>query len=174
MAVTVYNRQKKLSLPRKTINLLKRGVGICAGQNGFAHPFDVSVTLVDNDRIAQMNWEYRNIQVPTDVLSFPLLDYNHGVLDIQPGDLDPYTNRVELGDIIISVEKAQEQAVSYGHSLERELAFLAVHGMLHLLGYDHEEPDEEQDMIQRQERVLEELGLARKPVFGEGSGRDEE
>lgn len=150
-----------LSLPRETISLLKKGVRLCAEQNGFAYPFDVYITLVDNERIAQINGEYRNIQAPTDVLSFPLLTYNEGVPDIQPGDLDPHTKRVALGDIVISVEKAQEQADSYGHSFEREITFLAVHGMLHLLGYDHERPDEEKDMFQRQERVLQALQLTR-------------
>ncbi|SHJ50851.1 rRNA maturation RNase YbeY [Thermoclostridium caenicola] len=161
MAVTVYNRQKIISLPREIISLIKKGVRLCARQNGFTHPYDVWITLVDNDRIAQINEEHRNIQAPTDVLSFPLLDFSGGVLDIQPGDIDPHTKRVALGDIIISVEKAQEQADAYGHSFEREIAFLAVHGMLHLLGYDHEQPDEEKDMIQRQERVLQELNLPR-------------
>ncbi|HPU45401.1 MAG: rRNA maturation RNase YbeY [Clostridiaceae bacterium] len=173
MAVTVYNRQKKLSLPRETISLLKKGVLLCARQNGFAHPFDVFVTLVDNDLIAQMNSEYRNNHAPTDVLSFPLIEYNDGVPDIQPGDIDPDTNRVALGDIFISVEKAREQAASYGHSFEREIVFLAVHGMLHLLGYDHEKPDEEKDMIRRQEKVLGELGLTRQPASCESGDMDE-
>jgi len=157
----VYNRQKIISLPREIISLIKKGVRLCARQNGFTHPYDVWITLVDNDRIAQINEEHRNIQAPTDVLSFPLLDFSGGVPDIQPGDIDPHTKMVALGDIIISVEKAQEQADAYGHSFEREIAFLAVHGMLHLLGYDHEQPDEEKDMIQRQERVLQELNLPR-------------
>jgi len=161
MAVTVYNRQRIISLPREIISLLKKGARLCARQNGFAHPFDVCITLVDNDRIEQINAEYRNIQAPTDVLSFPLLHFKDGTPEIQPGDLDPRTGRVALGDIIISVEKAREQADAYGHSFEREIAFLAVHGMLHLLGYDHEQPDEEKEMIQRQERVLQELHLPR-------------
>lgn len=130
--------------------------------------------MVDNDRIAQINKEYRNIPAPTDVLSFPLLDFKDGEPDIRPEDLDPYTNRAALGDIIISVERAREQANSYGHSFEREITFLAVHGMLHLLGYDHEQPHEEKDMVQRQERVLEELGLTRQPASGEGGGTHEE
>lgn len=119
------------------------------------------ITLVDNERIGQINAEYRNIQDPTDVLSFPLLHFRDGAPEIQPGDLDPHTGKVALGDIVISVEKAREQADAYGHTFEREIAFLAVHGMLHLLGYDHEQPDEEKDMIQRQERVLQELNLPR-------------
>ncbi|MDI9513532.1 MAG: rRNA maturation RNase YbeY [Clostridiaceae bacterium] len=174
MAVTVYNQQRIRSLPRETISLLKRAVLLCARQNGFEIPFDVCITLVDNDRMAQMNMEYRNIQAPTDVLSFPLLDFIDGVPDIQPGDMDPHTNRIALGDIVISVEKAQEQASSYGHSFEREIAFLSVHGMLHLLGYDHEQPDEEKDMFQRQEEVLKELQLTRQSVFGESGDINEE
>ena len=95
------------------------------------------------------------------MLSFPLMTYSKGKPDIQPGDFDPDSKRVPMGDIMVSVEKALEQADRFGHSFERELAFLSVHGMLHLLGYDHESPEEEKDMIQRQEEVLEELGLPR-------------
>jgi len=108
------------------------------------------------------------------VLSFPLLDSSGGVPEIQPGDIDPFTGRVALGDIFISVEKAREQAAVFGHSFEREIAFLAVHGMLHLLGYDHEKPGEEEDMIRRQEKVLKELGLTRQPCSSESGGGDEE
>lgn len=128
---------------------------------------------MDNETIAQLNSEYRNIRRPTDVLSFPLLEYIDGKPDIQPGDIDPRTKRVALGDIVISVEKAMEQAESYGHSFEREIAFLAVHGMLHLLGYDHEKPEEEKDMFLRQEAVLKELGLPRQPVSDESGSTDE-
>lgn len=170
----MYNRQKKLTLPRETINLLKKGVRLCAKKNGFTRPFDVCITLVDNETIARLNGEYRNINSPTDVLSFPLLEFSGGIPEIMPGDIDPITKRVALGDIIISAEKAREQAENYGHSFEREITFLAVHGMLHLLGYDHEKPDEEKEMFRRQEEVLQELGLRRGHDVGESGGEDEE
>lgn len=99
---------------------------------------------------------------PTDVLSFPLLEYNDRVPIILPGDIDPETDRISLGDIIISVERAEAQANDYGHSFDREIVFLAVHGMLHLLGHDHMNKEEEAIMIERQRAVLEEIGLKRE------------
>ena len=85
-----------------------------------------------------------------------------GEPEILPGDIDPETNRISLGDIVISTEKAAEQAESYGHSLERELSFLAVHGILHLLGYDHMDAEQEKIMFDKQEQVLEELDIKRE------------
>lgn len=99
--------------------------------------------------------------MPTDVLSFPLIEYSDGKPHIEPGDIDPGSGRVFLGDIVISVDKALEQAQAYGHSGEREFAFLAVHGTLHLLGYDHESREDEETMFSVQEDILEEMGLSR-------------
>lgn len=96
------------------------------------------------------------------MLSFPLVEYVDLTPSLSPGDIDPETNRVSLGDILISVEKASEQAQSYGHSFDREIVFLAVHGMLHLLGYDHENEQDEKVMFDKQEEVLGELGLKRE------------
>jgi probable rRNA maturation factor len=162
MKTMVYNRQKKIKLSRETRSLIRKAAKICEKRNGFQFPCEACIMLVDNEEIKRLNSKFRNIDAPTDVLSFPLMTYSKKNPDIRPGDLDPDTKRVPLGDIMISVEKALEQAESYGHSPERELAFLAVHGMLHLLGYDHETPEEEKDMFQRQEEVLRELGLARE------------
>ena len=110
------------------------------------------MTIVDNDRIRELNREYRNIDRATDVLSFPLNERS----EILSGTAD-----AELGDIVISMEKAISQAGEYGHSVDRELAFLAVHSTLHLLGYDHESEDEEKDMFARQEKILADMGLSR-------------
>ncbi|MBX6395245.1 MAG: rRNA maturation RNase YbeY [Alicyclobacillaceae bacterium] len=115
---------------------------------------EVSVTLVDDRRIWELNREYRGVDRPTDVLSFAMRE----------GEEEPVLGedgRELLGDIIISVETAERQAREYGHSLERELAFLAVHGFLHLLGYDHQSPEEEGVMFAKQEEVLTALGLVR-------------
>jgi probable rRNA maturation factor len=108
---------------------------------------EVSVTVVDDDRIKELNSAHRGIDSPTDVLSFPLNDGD----DI--GE--------ELGDIVISIERADYQAKEYGHSLDRELAFLTVHSTLHLLGYDHMTEEEEKDMFGRQEKILNSMGLSR-------------
>ena len=107
------------------------------------------MTYTDNQQIHELNLQYRGVDRPTDVLSFPLMDFS--------GESDEPV--VSLGDIVISLEKAQEQADEYGHSFEREVAFLTVHSMLHLLGYDHMEEDEERDMRARQRTVMELLGL---------------
>lgn len=118
---------------------------------------ELSVTFVTNERIQQINSEYRNIDRPTDVISFALEDEVEGEQELLLSDENP----VLLGDIIISVEKAKEQAEEYGHSFSRELGFLAVHGFLHLLGYDHMNEQEEKEMFKRQDVILESYGLNR-------------
>jgi probable rRNA maturation factor len=115
---------------------------------------EVSFSLVNNEEIHELNRTYRGIDRPTDVLSFPLIDFeNEGMPDGR--------STIVLGDIIISIEKAQQQAEEYGHSLKRELAFLTAHSMLHLLGYDHMVEDEERVMFQKQEEILAGLGITR-------------
>lgn len=131
-------------------------------------PYEVelNVILTDNSAIQEINREYREIDAPTDVLSFPMLDYD------SPSDFshledkveecfNPETGELVLGDIILSLEKVLEQAEEYGHSLERELAFLVAHSMMHLFGYDHMEEEERVLMEERQGRVLTELQYLR-------------
>jgi probable rRNA maturation factor len=118
-------------------------------------PVEVSVTIVDNERIHQLNKEYRDVDRPTDVLSFPLWEPDEEWV------IDEEEERVALGDIVISLPKAKEQAEAYGHSLDREVGFLAVHGFLHLLGYDHETKEEEKEMFAKQEEILSLVGLHR-------------
>ncbi|ATF12622.1 rRNA maturation RNase YbeY [Brevibacillus sp. HB1.2] len=122
---------------------------------------EVVVTLVNNERIHELNRDYRGVDRPTDVLSFAMNEPGEGEMEIfiDEDEASEFPNM--LGDIIISVPKAQEQAEDYGHSFERELGFLTVHGFLHLLGYDHGTPEEEKEMFSRQEKVLEEIGLTR-------------
>ena len=110
-------------------------------------PRNVSVLITDNDETHELNLEYRQKDSPTDVLSFPLFD--------EDGNLD----EEELGDIVISLERAKAQAEEYNHSLKREVAFLTAHSMLHLLGYDHE--NGEQEMYTKQDDILNELGITR-------------
>lgn len=132
----------------------------------FDYPFDgqVTVTITDNEGIRAFNKEFRNIDAPTDVLSFPLNDFYRGVPDAEMGELiDPVTHDVPLGDMIISVERAREQAADFGHGLARECAYLTVHSMLHLVGYDHvDEGEEKAAMRQKEEEILAVLGLTRK------------
>ncbi|MEB3186769.1 MAG: rRNA maturation RNase YbeY [bacterium] len=114
---------------------------------------EISVTFVDDASIQELNREHRGKDRPTDVLSFPQWD--------PEDELPPAPLPIPLGDIVISVETAERQASEYGHSLEREIGFLLAHGLLHLLGLDHETPEEESVMRERQRRLLEAVGLSR-------------
>lgn len=149
------NSQKMYKITPQLRALIKR----CCEQTLTFEDIDdnaqVSVSFVDNDEIHALNKEYRNVDRSTDVLSFPLGDENGF-------DVDNSSNAILLGDIVISVEKAIAQAEEYGHSTEREIAFLTVHSMLHLLGYDHETSEQdEKDMFARQEEILSQLGITR-------------
>lgn len=162
MKLTVYNRQKAQTIAKDTLKLIEKAAKLCVKKEGFPYPCEAFITLVDNTDIRDINKEHRGIDKATDVLSFPLIEYVDNKPDIVPGDIDPETNRVSLGDIVISVEKAKEQAESFGHTEEREYAFLAVHGMLHLLGFDHETKEQEDVMFSKQEMILIEMGLNRE------------
>lgn len=118
---------------------------------------EVCVSVVHNDRIHELNRDYRNQDRPTDVLSFALTEQGDGEIEIIGDESLPNV----LGDIVISIDKAKEQAEAYGHSFERELAFLTVHGFLHLLGYDHMTEEDEKIMFQKQEEILNAYGLQR-------------
>ncbi|MCP3764271.1 rRNA maturation RNase YbeY [Domibacillus sp. A3M-37] len=117
---------------------------------------EVSVTFVTNDRIQEMNRDYREKDAPTDVISFALEEMGEDEVVITGAD----SPRI-LGDIIISIDRAKEQAEEYGHSFERELGFLTVHGFLHLLGYDHMNEQDEKEMFGRQKDILDAYGLER-------------
>lgn len=153
--VLITNAQKTVKIPSGLRILIRRSCNAVLEFEHFEGPAEISVTFVDNARIAELNNQYRNKPMPTDVLSFPLG---------QDGkyDLDEDTGCKLLGDVVISMEKAMEQAELYGHSLQREVAFLTVHSMLHLLGYDHENGGlEAVRMREKEEAVLIQLGLPR-------------
>ncbi len=129
---------------------------------------EVNVRLTENEGIRRLNQEFRDLDVPTDVLSFPMVEYEVPAdfsqlespeAQIMYFNLD--TGELLLGDIVISLERAREQSEEYGHSMERELAFLTAHSMLHLMGYDHMEEDERELMEQKQENILQNLGITR-------------
>ena len=132
----------------------------------FEYPFDamVDVTVTDDAGIREYNREYREIDKATDVLSFPMGDFYQSVPQTPPGMMmDPGTGMLPLGDMIISAERARAQAKEYGHSFARECAYLTVHSMLHLLGYDHLDEDvEKAAMRAEEEAILAKLGLSRK------------
>lgn len=128
-----------------------------AKQESIEEDAEVSVLIVTNERIQQLNGEYRDKPVPTDVLSFAMEEETED----DEFHLADFEMPRMLGDIIISIEKAREQANDYGHSFMRELAFLSVHGFLHLLGYDHETEEEERVMFQKQRELLNAYGFER-------------
>ena len=117
---------------------------------------ELSITIVDNETIQEINKQYRDKDQPTDVISFALEEHGEEEIEIRGDNLPRH-----LGDIIISIEKVNEQANEYGHSFNRELGFLAVHGFLHLLGYDHMTTEEEKEMMERQDHLLDDFGLTR-------------
>ena len=153
--VYISNQQNAVKIPTGIRLLVRRCCSAVLQMEEFFDPAEVSVTFVDNEQIRELNAEYRNKDSATDVLSFPLGE--DGVYDT-----NMETGALLLGDIIISVPRAIEQAEMYGHSLRREIGFLTVHSMLHLLGYDHEnEGIEAVRMREKEEQVLNKLGLKR-------------
>ena len=149
------NDQDKFPVTYKLKMLLRRAVDATLAYEQYGNPCEVSVTLTDNEKIHALNKQYREVDKPTDVLSFPLFDFE-GETEEPPIDEVMST----LGDIVISLEKAREQAEEYGHSFERETAFLCVHSMLHLLGYDHERSEEEDvEMRSKQSEIMKIMGL---------------
>lgn len=120
---------------------------------------ELSVTFVTKDEIRALNSEYRGIDKPTDVLSFPQFEKEE--LDAYRSEPDEIPDELMLGDVVISKDKAEEQAVEFGHSFERELIYLFTHSVLHLLGYDHEEADDKIVMRRREEEIMDWLGIPR-------------
>ena len=146
--------------------LAKRVVDFCLDYVSFPYEAEVNLTLTDNDGIHAINKEFRQIDRPTDVLSFPMLDYetpgDFSFLEEEDNnDFNPDTGEALLGDIIISVDKVMEQAENFGHSIEREYAFLITHSMLHLFGYDHMEEDEAKVMEEKQKDILNKMNILR-------------
>ena len=153
--VLITNQQKKVKIPSGLRILIRRSCNAVLEFEGFEQSAEISVTFVDNAEIQTLNAQYRGKDMPTDVLSFPLGE--DGKYDV-----DQDTGACLLGDIVISMEKAMEQAELYGHPLQREVAFLTVHSMLHLLGYDHEQGGlAAVKMREKEEAVLIQLGLPR-------------
>ena len=141
--------------------LAKEVVEFSIEHENFPYEAEVNLTLTDNDGIHEINKMYREIDAPTDVLSFPMLSYAtagdfSALEDEYEDNFNPDTGEIMLGDIIISIDRVREQAKAYGHSERREYAFLIVHSMLHLFGYDHMTEEEEMIMFALQEKILNE------------------
>lgn len=129
---------------------------------GVAVPCEISVLITDDRGIHEINLDQRGVDRPTDVLSFPMFQLQAGTPPAQEGYLDPATGRMPLGDMVLSLDRAREQAQEFGHSLQREVSYLTVHSVLHLLGYDHlDEGEEKARMRAREEEILTQLGIPR-------------
>ncbi len=161
LKVMIRNNQKRIKLPSGLRLLVRKCCQAVLVTENFGHDAEVSVSFVDNAEIHRLNKLYRGVDKPTDVLSFPLGE--NGVYDV-----NNETGACLLGDVVISMETAVKQARVYNHSLEREVGFLTVHSMLHLLGYDHETtPLEAAKMHEKEELVLERLGITRDKEYSE-------
>ena len=158
-----YDTDKELNIPYEAL-AQKVAAHILESENC---PYDVSVNLVitDNEEIKKINQQFRSIGAPTDVLSFPMIPFetpaDYSIVKDKDEFFDLDTDELILGDVMISVEKVYAQAEEYGHSVEREFSFLFAHSMLHLLGYDHMEPEEAAVMEAKQAKALKELGITR-------------
>jgi len=157
------NEQEAIEVPDAWIARLTELLRL-AGEAEKIEDGEVALTFTDDERIHELNREYRGIDRPTDVLSFAMQEDTDEELEIVyevEDESEPAPVADLLGDIIISVERAKAQSEEYGHSLEREIGFLFVHGFLHLLGYDHESEEEEAVMTAKQEAILQQAGLTR-------------
>ena len=150
--VTITDRQKRVKIPSGLRMLIRRACIAVLREEKFQGDAEVSVTFVDNDQIRRLNAKFRDKDSATDVLSFPMGENGEY-------DLNPSTGAKLLGDVVLSMEKAAEQAQEYEHSFEREVCYLTVHSMLHLLGYDHMNSEEKAVMRMKEETVMSQIGL---------------
>ena len=152
MTVIITNEQDKIEFPADWEEKINKVAAICLQEEQIPEEAEVDLLFVDNEAIREMNREYRDKDSATDVLSFPMYEADEEIDD---------EDEILFGDIVISLERAQEQCEEYGHSLEREVMYLLVHGLLHLAGYDHMEEEEKKEMRAREEELLAVIGAIR-------------
>ena len=150
--VIITNKQKAVKIPTGIRMLVRRCCNAVLKLENFEGPAEISVTFTDNEGIRELNRQYRDKDIDTDVLSFPMGE--NGVYDV-----DMETGAKILGDVVISMEKAIDQAERFGHSFQREVGYLTAHSVLHLLGYDHIDNLEKVRMREKEELVMDQLGL---------------
>ena len=154
--IIISNLQVKVEVSEKLYEVIKNVINTTLLVEVIPKSVEISIVLVDNEYIQKLNMKYRNKDVPTDVLSFALREsYEDEPEVFQIWDEEP------MGDIVVSLEKAKEQAQEYGHSFEREVGYLVVHGMLHLLGFDHMDDEETKIMRKKEEAILAKADLKR-------------
>ena len=165
MELIIDDRQDKLNVSEELIEKIKDIIIECLDYEGYDDDYEVSLSFVDNKEIHELNKQFRGIDRPTDVLSFPMLEYENNMVfkeyykDFKFDETYLDEGELVIGDIVLSLEKAKEQAKEYGHSFERECNYLVIHSVLHLLGYDHMEPLEKVHMREKEELVMDMLGL---------------
>ena len=160
--IIIEDEQDKVSIDDTINKLIEKTIDLCMKAEKLDKEYEISVIIVDDEGIREINKEHRDIDKSTDVLSFPMVEFVNGELISDEGDYDMDLDELMLGDIIISAETAKSQAIEYGHSFEREIAFLTAHSCFHLLGYDHMDEAEEKVMLNKQEGILKEMGLTRQ------------
>lgn len=165
--IYIDNRQDKIEIDENTLNTLEEIIKYALKEEEVHINTEVSVILIDNNEIKEINKETRDIDKVTDVLSFPMLDYPKGKIykevykDYQFDDSYLDEGELVLGDIVLSLERAEEQSKEFGHSFLREVCYLTIHSVLHLLGYDHMEDDEKAIMRKREEEILNKFSIKR-------------
>lgn len=166
--IYVDNRQEKINADEKLVDLLKNVIEFTLKEEEVDVDCEVSLLFVDNDEIREINNETRGIDRATDVLSFPMLDYEDKKVfkemyknyEFSQSDFDG--DELVLGDVVLSLERALEQSEEFNHSFEREASYLVVHSILHLLGYDHMEDEDKLVMRKREEEILNKLNITRE------------
>mgnify|MGYP000952882554 FL=1 len=154
--VIINNMQNKVEVSKELEDLIAKVINAALLAENVSGDVEVSIVLVDDEYIQNLNKNYRSIDAPTDVLSFAMRE------SVDESDISFECEEEELlGDVVISLERARSQAEEYGHSIEREIGFLVTHGILHLLGYDHETESERAVMRNKEEKILESIGLTR-------------
>ena len=168
--IYVDNRQKKLEVNDDFIEKLTKVIEFSLSEEEVYVPCEISLVFVDNEEIREINNNTRGINRETDVLSFPMLEYENKKVfkemykNYKFSQIDFNGDELVLGDIVLSLEKALEQSIEFNHSYEREASYLVVHSVLHLLGYDHMEDEEKRIMRSREEEILNKLSITRSDV----------
>ncbi len=165
--ILIDNRQKKINFSKENVDIIKKLIDYALKAEGVNIEYEVSVILIDNETIKRINNETRSIDSITDVLSFPMLDYPEKKVykevykNMKFSDVYLNEDRLVLGDIALSLERAEEQRLEFGHSFIRECAYLSLHSVLHLLGYDHIDAKDKEIMRKREEEILNKFKISR-------------
>ena len=160
MNILIQNRQRKYKISEDIRTIIEQVVGVSLINENIQAQVELSIVFMNNKKIKELNQQYREKNKATDVLSFPMYDAE-SLKAVLGQVLENIYENILLGDIVISLEKAEEQAKEYGHSFEREIGYLVAHGVFHLLGYDHETEIEKSEMRKKEEDTLKFIGLTR-------------